>query len=234
MKKEHRLIYIIKEGIRDVFWIWRKEWRNVFRDSGVMIFFFLVPLVYPILYSLIYNPEVLRDAKLVVVDQCDSYLSREFTRRVNATPDVEVIKVCTDMAEAKQQMDEKKAYGILFFPSDFSKTIHRGGQSNVSLYCDMSGLLFYKAFLIAATEVSFDLGREIQKEGTSLSREMDQIKVNPIPYENTALFNPANGFASFLVPECWEEQPARGTDSIAWFHLQGIIKAPCVLYWVNR
>ena len=52
------------------------------------------------LYSFIYNNEVVREAKMVVVDQSDSYLSREFTRRVNATPDVRVVAVSTDMEEA--------------------------------------------------------------------------------------------------------------------------------------
>ena len=89
MKREHRLRYIIKEGLLDTFYIWKDELRNVFKDAGVMIFFFLVPFVYPLLYSFIYNNEVVHEAKMVVVDQSDSYLSREFTRRVNATPDVE-------------------------------------------------------------------------------------------------------------------------------------------------
>ena len=99
MKREHRLRYIIKEGLLDTFYIWKDELRNVFKDAGVMIFFFLVPFVYPLLYSFIYNNEVVHEAKMVVVDQSDSYLSREFTRRVNATPDVEVVGVCPDMAE---------------------------------------------------------------------------------------------------------------------------------------
>ena len=84
MKREHRLRYIIKEGLLDTFYIWKDELRNVFKDAGVMIFFFLVPFVYPLLYSFIYNNEVVHEAKMVVVDQSDSYLSREFTRRVNA------------------------------------------------------------------------------------------------------------------------------------------------------
>ena len=93
MKREHRLRYIIKEGLLDTFYIWKDELRNVFKDAGVMIFFFLVPFVYPLLYSFIYNNEVVHEAKMVVVDQSDSYLSREFTRRVNATPDVEVVRI---------------------------------------------------------------------------------------------------------------------------------------------
>ena len=83
--------------------------KNVFKDEGVLIFFFLVPFAYPLLYSFIYNNEVVREAKMVVVDQSDSYLSREFTRRVNATPDVRVVAVSTDMG----MLDRKEAYGIL-------------------------------------------------------------------------------------------------------------------------
>lgn len=34
----------------------------------------------------------------------------------------------------------------------------------------------------------------------SSTDKMDQITVDPIPYESVALFNSQNGFASFLVP----------------------------------
>lgn len=201
MKREHRLRYIIREGIRDTFFIWRDEWKNVFKDSGVMIFFFLVPLVYPLLYAFIYNNEAVHEAKLVVVDRDDSFLSREFTRRVHATADVQVVSVCGDMEEGKRLLDEKKGYGILFFPADFSKDLHAGRQTTVSLYSDMSALLFYKAFLLSATEVSLDLGKEITARNHPASTEqLQQIAVHPIPYESVALFNSQNGFASFLVP----------------------------------
>ncbi len=201
MKREHRLRYIIKEGIQDTFFIWKDELKNVFKDSGVMIFFFLVPLVYPLLYAFIYNNEAVHDAKMVVVDQSDSRLSREFIRKVDATADVRVVAVCTDMDDARRMLDEKKAYGILCFPSEFSKKIHRGEQATVSLYCDMSSLLFYKAFLLASTEVSLDMGREIRAHNNpSSTAEQERITVDPIPYESVALFNSQNGFASFLVP----------------------------------
>ena len=144
---------------------------------------------------------MVREAKMVVVDQSDSYLSREFTRRVNATPDVRVVAVSTDMEEAKRMLDRKEAYGILYFPTEFSKNLHTGKQTTVPLYCDMSSLLFYKAFLLAATEVSLDLGKEIRMHNApGASAKQEEITVNPIPYESVTLFNTQNGFASFLVP----------------------------------
>ncbi|MDH6533617.1 ABC transporter permease [Parabacteroides sp. 52] len=201
MKREHRLHYIIKEGILDTFHVWKEELKNVFKDNGVMIFFFLVPLVYPVLYTVIYNKEVVHKAKMVVVDPCDTYLSREFIRRVNATADVQVVGVVADMEVAKQMVDKKEAYGILLFPSDFSKDMHEGRQATVSLYSDMSSLLFYKAFLLSATEVSLNLGKEWNACNRPASTEqLQQITVNPIPYESVTLFNTQNGFASFLLP----------------------------------
>lgn len=202
MKREHRLRYIIKEGILDTFYIWKDELKNVFKDEGVLIFFFLVPFAYPLLYSFIYNNEVVHEAKMVVVDQSDSYLSREFTRRVNATPDVRVVAVSTDMEEARRMLDRKEAYGILFFPAEFSKDLHTGKQTTLPLYCDMSSLLFYKAFLLATTEVSLDLGKEISLARRPLKGTVkeEEITVDPIPYESVTLFNTQNGFASFLVP----------------------------------
>jgi len=200
-EKKGRFGRTIKRGIEDTFYIWKEEFRNVFRDTGVIIFFFLVPLAYPLIYSFIYNNEVARDAELVVVDQSGTTYSREFARKVDATPDVKVVAYCTDMSDAKQMLDEKKAYGILFIPESFSKDLHTGKQTTVSLYSDMSALLYYKNFLIAATEVSLDMGKEVvQHLNPSKTREEAKIAVNPIPYESIAMFNPQNGFGSFLVP----------------------------------
>lgn len=201
MDKKKKLSYIIKEGIQDMFYIWKEEWKNVFRDSGVMIFFFLVPLAYPLLYSFIYNEETVHEAKMVIVDDSRTALSREFIRRVDAAPDVQVVQVCSDMSEAKTALDKKEAYGIISIPGDFSKLIHTGRQATVSLYCDMSALLYYKAFLMTATEVSLDMGAEIAAHNTPAStEELQSIQVRPIPSESIVLFNTQNGFASFLVP----------------------------------
>ncbi|MEG1763253.1 MAG: ABC transporter permease, partial [Bacteroidales bacterium] len=74
----------IKKGIQDTFYIWNTELNTIFSDSAVMIFFFLVPLVYPLIYSFIYNQEVVREAPLAVVDDSHTSLSRDFVRRIDA------------------------------------------------------------------------------------------------------------------------------------------------------
>ena len=49
MSELRKLRHLITEGIDDMFYIWKEEFKNTFKDSGVMIFFFLVPFIYPLL-----------------------------------------------------------------------------------------------------------------------------------------------------------------------------------------
>ena len=103
----------VVQGIHDLFYIWIREFRTTFRDQGVLIFFVLVPLVYPLIYAFIYTNETIREVPAVAVD-------------MNA-----------------------------------------------------------------------DI--KMQRAGNTTNRQ-DEITAYPIRYEDVTLFNPANGFAAFLIP----------------------------------
>ena len=102
-----------------------QEFKLIFRDEAVIIFFVVLAIVYPPLYSLIYNPEVVHDEAMVVVDDSHSELSREFVRKLDATPDVKIKGYAHDMEEAKQMMARKECYGIAFFPANFETEVMR-------------------------------------------------------------------------------------------------------------
>ena len=199
--KDIKLKNKLAQGINDLFYIWKQEFRTTFRDQGVLIFFILVPLGYPLLYSYIYNNEVVREVPAVVVDNSHSSLSREYLRMVDATADIQIVANCTDMEEAKQMLKDRLAYGIIYIPSDFSSNIARGKQTQVSIYCDMSGLLYYKSMLLANTAVSLKMNKDIKiaRSGNTTDRQ-DEITAYPIDYEDVSIYNPTNGFAAFLIP----------------------------------
>lgn len=201
MRKETSLRNIILQGMNSVFYICQKELKAVFKDQGVLIFFLLVPLAYPLLYAFIYTGEVVREVPAAVVDMNKSTLSREFIRKVDATPDVKIQSHCADMEEAKLLLKESKVYGVIYIPENFSSDINKGIQTQVTLYCDMSGMLYYKAILTASTEVSLKMNKaiKIKRAGNTTDRQ-DEISAAPITYEAVNLFNPQAGYASFLLP----------------------------------
>lgn len=201
MRKETSLRNIILQGMNSVFYICQKELKAVFKDQGVLIFFLLVPLAYPLLYAFIYTGEVVREVPAAVVDMNKSTLSREFIRNVDATPDVKIQSHCADMEEAKLLLKESKVYGVIYIPESFSRDITKGIQTQVTLYCDMSGMLYYKAILTASTEVSLKMNKAIKaKRAGNTTDRQDEISATPITYEAVNLFNPQAGYASFLLP----------------------------------
>lgn len=200
MDKES-LLYRIKEGISDTCYIWLKEMRSTITDEGVLIFCILVPLLYPLLYSWIYNNEVVRKVPVAVVDLSHSNASRQFIRNFNACPDTRVAYHCTSLDEAKELTGKQQVHGTLYFPADFEKKLNRGEQATVSLYADMSLMLTYKAILMSAQAVASEMGSEIQaKLGGGFTNRDDEVATLPLEYEEVPIFNTTVGYGNAILP----------------------------------
>lgn len=191
----------VPQGMKSLLYIWWQELKNVVKDQGVLIFFILVPLGYPLLYTFIYTNETVHEVPAAVVDNNRSSLSREYLRLVDASADLDIVSYCSDLEEAKSLMASGKVYGIIYVPESFSRDIAKGIQTHVTLYCDMSGMLYYKAMLTANTNASLTMNKQIkiERSGNTTDRQ-DEVSTAPIDYEDVSLFNPQNGFASFLIP----------------------------------
>ncbi len=194
-------MFNIRQAFADFNYIFREELKTIIRDKGVIIFFFLVPLGYPLLYTFIYTNEVVRDVPIAVVDDCRSAQSRTYLRHIDATPDVHIISYCANMGEAKQLIKHRNAYGAVYIPRDFTDKLNRGEQVYVSAFADMSGMLYYKSVLTANTNVSLAMNADIKvKRAGGTTMQQDQVAEHPIKYDEVSLYNPQNGFATFLIP----------------------------------
>ncbi len=191
----------LKDHIKNIAEIWWQETVAIFKDSGAVLFCIVLPLAYPILYSWIYNNEVARDVPVVVVDDSHSALSREFIQKVDASPDVSVAFYASSIHEAQSYIGHGDAYGILYFPHNFSTNVGRHEQSHVSVYCDMSYMLTYKAIFQTAQSVSTIMGTKIQtaKAGAYTNRE-EQIAAKPLDFDEVPIFNTTCGYGNFVLP----------------------------------
>ena len=194
-------MFNIKQAFSDFNYIFVEELKTIIRDKGVIIFFFLVPLGYPLLYTFIYTNEVVREVPIAVVDNCRSAQSREYLRHLDASPDVRIISYCANMTEAKSLIKHRDAYGAVCIPRDFSEKLNRGEQVYVSAFADMSGMLYYKSVLTANTNVSLAMNANIKvKRSGGTTAQQDLVAEHPIQYEEVSIYNPQNGFATFLIP----------------------------------
>lgn len=191
----------ITQWFADICGAFISEMHAIRKDEGVIIFFILVPLFYPLLYSWIYTNEVVREVPVAVVDLSHSDMSREFVRRLNASPDTKVACFCNSLAEAKDVIGRQQAFGIIYLPRDFQTDILRMEQSHVSVFCDMSFMLYYKAIFQTVTAVAADMNAHIQIEraGNWTDRE-DEITTKPLDFDEVQAFNTTGGYGNFIIP----------------------------------
>lgn len=179
----------------------RREWTMIFDDVGVMLFFIALPLVYPIAYTLIYNPEIVTEMPIAVVDNSRTEMSRELSRSLDASPSISIYDYCADLGEAKRLFAENKVFGIIEIPADYEKKIVRGEQATVPFYAEVSLLLRYRAYLSALTDIQLKLATDITAMRlASAGASSGGVQGLPIETSGSFLGDPGQGFASFIMP----------------------------------
>ena len=187
------------------FWIssvgrsFAREWSLVLKDIGVLLFFLALPLLYPIAYTLIYNPEVVEQLPVAVVDNSRSAKSREFIRQASAAPAIQIYGYADDLAQARRWVHSGDVYGVLFIPRDYAKNLGSGRQANVEFYADMSLLLRYRALLSALTELQIKITGDVTMSRVEQAGAAGTISM-PINSSSNFLGDTEQGFASFIMP----------------------------------
>ncbi|HBK32069.1 MAG TPA: ABC transporter permease [Porphyromonadaceae bacterium] len=200
--KSNLFIRILHE-IRRVIYIMLDEYRVILKDSGLAVVFLGATIVYPILYSSIYRNETVHNMPIAVVDASQSNRSRELARRLDATADLKVAYRFNNLEEVKDAFYRHKIHGVVYIPEDFNRKINRNEQATVSIYCDMSSFLYYRAMMLGANFGILDAGNDIKIErmnAAGITGRTAEISSSPFRYEKNILFNEPMGFASFLMP----------------------------------
>ncbi len=187
----------------DLLKIWFTEYKKIFSDGGTIMLFIIAIIIYPVLYSLAYSNELVKDVPIAVVDNNHSNMSRLLTRMLDASDEVNVKYKMSDFNAAKTKFDEGEIYGIIHIPDDFNKRILKSESAHVSVYADASYMVIYKQILTSAnyTIGTMSAGIEIQRrisKGQAL--DVAYYERDPLPLETYSLFNPNGGYATYAMP----------------------------------
>lgn len=197
---------IMKKILNSInFWIssvgrtFAREWTVVLKDIGVLLFFLALPLLYPIAYTLIYNPEVVEQLPVAVVDNSRTAKSREFIRQASAAPAIDIYGYADDLAQARQWVHSGDVFGVLVIPRDYAKNLGSGQQATVEFYADMSLLLRYRSLLSALTELQIKITGDVTMARVEQAGGAGLVSM-PVNSRSNFLGDTEQGFASFIMP----------------------------------
>jgi ABC-2 type transport system permease protein len=179
------------------------ELKLLLKDSGVLFILFGASIFYSLIYTYSYSNEVVNDIDVAVVDLSGTKASRDITRMLDATPQMNVTYHTQNFDEAKDFFYDNKVHGIIVIPQDFERRIMRSEQAAITAYADASYFMIYKQILSGAAQVTgttsakLEVGRLMMK-GNDKYKAMAQSQ--PVSVTTSYLFNPASGYASYAMP----------------------------------
>lgn len=192
-----------RESCKRVWKAMKEELQMILNDWGFIIVFFGATLFYPLLYPMIYRNETIRNMPVAIVDESQTFLSRDLTRRIDASPDLEVVASFPNLEEAAKAFRRQNVHGVIYIEKDYEKKINRNEQAFVSIYCDMSSFLYYRAMMLGANFAILDAGNDIKLQRLNqlgVTGKTAEIVASPFEHEANILYNKPMGFASFLLP----------------------------------
>ena len=135
----------ISSKLRDIAAVAADEFRTVSTSYSVLLVLMGGIFLYGLLYNYMYEPNLIRDAPVAVVDRSHSPLSREYARLLDAAPQVRVLTDEAGFPEAKELMKRGDAVGIVYIPEDFETRVGRGEESLFVMYGTTEAFLYYLA-----------------------------------------------------------------------------------------
>jgi ABC-2 type transport system permease protein len=191
------------EGVKQTSKYTKEELKSIIRDPGALLIFIIAMVIYPVLYSLGYCKETIREIPVAVVDLDHSQLSRQYGRMADATEQLKIEYKPASLKEAENLFYEGKVKGVLLIPNNFERNVLHSEQTSITVYSDASYFLLYKQVYAGAVYSCNTLGGGIEvkrmlAEGKSLQQAKEQQ--DPLKTEVYNLYNPSGGYGTFVLP----------------------------------
>ena len=196
MRNWHKTLRLFAISVRKELWDTATSLSSIILVVGGMV-------AYGLLYNLLYQPNIVREAPIVVVDHSHTQLSRHLRSLVDASPNAEIVAVATDIGEARFALSRGKAEAILYLPYDMDKRIGKGEQSLFVILSTTATFLYYEAIVGAVEDAMLALDKDIRGDmlwllPAPLAVALDGRATTEVV--GNALFNPTKGYADYLVP----------------------------------
>lgn len=182
---------------------WLDTLKAISADKGVLLLIAIAPLIYGFFYPWPYAEQAVTRVPVAVVDIDHSNLSRQITRFAQASPRIDVRMVIGDEQQARQALWRGEIEGYALLPRDLKRNVLRGSPAVVTVEANGSYALLNKAVLSGFAEAvgTVSAGVEIRKlQASGQSEQQAQASRNPISTQMVALFNPTEGYGSYVVP----------------------------------
>lgn len=177
-----------------------REWRRLRGDPVQWLLLVVFPLAASGLFLALLASGLPADLPITVVDEDRSGLSRELTRRIDATASLRVASSWGSPSDGARAVRTGAAYALVSIPPGFERDVLRGNPPTVVVDYNAQYLLPGSLVRRDARAAAATLAVEIEREARRARGAPAGTVAEPVRVEAHTLFNPQLNYAHFLLP----------------------------------
>ncbi len=183
--------------------IFTRELERIFKDVAIVLTIIGGVILYAFLYPQPYLHQSVSSLPISVVDLDKTALSRSISFKLNATPQISIVRHDMSEKDAKEALVQNRIKAIVIIPKDFSKEVTLKMSPTVAVGADSSYFLIYGGVLEGAMKSILTESATI-KVGNLLKDAvpMSGAKTAYTAYSLNTInhFNPQNSYTQYVIP----------------------------------
>ncbi len=181
----------------------KAEAKLIFSDVAIVLTIIGGVLLYSFLYPQPYAKQSVSSLAVSVVDLDKSDVSRQIIYELNATPQVDVLRVDLSKKDALEALEQTKVKAIVIIPAHFKRDLALLKSPTIAIGVDSSYFLIYGAVLEGAMKSVLTYSVKIKvadllKSQVPLAKAKASFSAYTLNTIN--LFNKDNSYTQYVVP----------------------------------
>ena len=179
-----------------------REFRLFLRRPALAGLALVLPLMLLLTMIGIFRAGIPTGMAMVVVDLDRSDLSRSITRMLDATPEIVVREQALSLSAARALIIQGEVRGAVYLPQGLERDVMRGARPEIVTFYDnqhmSAGSMVARGARNAIDTALAGLRLSI-RQGQGEASVQALVRIQPIPLQAHALFNPAFDYVHFLL-----------------------------------
>ena len=172
-------------------------------DSNIIMVLLVGPLIYTILFGLVYENYRVYRIPVVVVDEDRSASSRTLIRNLEASESIAVTEVTAVRDDLPGKFMREECWGAVVIPEDFERSLKRSDPAQLLMLTNASNIVIgnYAQRGVQGVLAGVAGGVAIDRMmRAGASQGAAAATVAPVVMQTRVLFNPASNYANFVMP----------------------------------
>ncbi len=182
--------------MRTLRFLLQKEFRQIFRDPGILRVIFIIPVVQLLILPWAADYEV-KDIELSIVDHDNSSYTRQLVSKITSSGYFRLQDYTASYEKAQKDVESDRADIILEIPAGFEKQLVK--EDEASLFMAINAINGTKANLGGAylRSIIQDFNREVRIKWIQFPRFSPELNID---VTSSNWFNPLMNYKYFMVP----------------------------------